>query len=230
MTDISIQHRPGLEHHIHQGMAWLSASAEGENTAAISYAAFELRLAVERLAVHYWATLLDRKPEDHDLRDIESFKRVEHRIYELAGHQREIDGHFEFMRVVLGALKINTPLDTPKIGRLSKYWHDCSEFCHIAWPLSCSIPEMRKTAFSILTDVAQSLSTQVASLGWPVLKDAAFAELRRRFLAGELKADDVLAYVKRTGLWAKVEYTDGTPSHFVGEPVPPSVSEDTQKV
>ena len=55
----------------------MSASGAGENTAALSHAAFELRLAVERLAAHYWATLLDRKPEEQDLREIESFKRVE---------------------------------------------------------------------------------------------------------------------------------------------------------
>jgi hypothetical protein len=206
-------------------VAWLSASAEGENTAALSYAAFELRFAVERLAVHYWAALLDRKPEEHDLRDIESFKRVERRIYELAGHQKEIDGHFEFMRVVLGAMKIDMPLHTPKIGELSRFWHECSELCHIAWPLSCSAPELRKIAFTTLTEISVSLSAHVSSLGWPVLKDAAFAELRKRFIAGAATADDVLAHVQRTGLWARAEFTDGKPSEFVGEPVAPSVCE-----
>ena len=53
-----------------------SANGAGENTAALSHAAFELRTALERLAVHYWATLLDRKPEEQDLREIASFKRV----------------------------------------------------------------------------------------------------------------------------------------------------------
>jgi len=226
MVDVSTQHKPELAHHIRQGMAWLSASAEGENTAALSYAAFELRLAVERLAVHYWAAVLDRKLEEHDLRDIESFKRVEHRIYQLAGHQRQIDAHFEFMRIVLGAMKIDMPLHAPKIGELSKYWHKCSELCHIAWPLSCSVREVRKTAFSALTEVAQSLSTQVAGLGWPVLKDAAFADLRSRFIAGEATADDVLAHVRRTGLWAQAEFADGTPPQFVGKPVLPDASED----
>ena len=79
MTDVGTHHQPGLAHHVRQGVAWLSASGEGENTAALSYAAFELRFAVERLAVHYWATLLDRKPEEQDLREIESFKRIERR-------------------------------------------------------------------------------------------------------------------------------------------------------
>lgn len=110
MADVSTQHNPDLAHHVRQGIAWLSASAEGENTAALSYAAFELRFAIERLAVHYWRALLNRKPEEQDFRDIESFKRVERRIYALAGHQREIDAHFEFMRIVFGAMKIDAPL------------------------------------------------------------------------------------------------------------------------
>ena len=220
MPDVGIHHQPNLAHHVHQGVAWLSASGEGENTAALSYAAFELRFAVERLAVHYWATLLDHKPEEQDLREIESFKRVERRIYELAGHQREIDGHFAFMRVVFGAMKIDMPFHTPQIGALSKYWHECSELCHIAWPLSCTVPEVRTAAFSMLIEVAEALSAHVQSLGWPVLKDAAFAELRNRFIAGEATAEDVLAHVQRTGIWARAEYTDRRSPHFVGEPVP----------
>lgn len=126
MADISTHHKPDLAHHIRQGIAWLSASAEGEDTAALSYAAFELRFAIERLAVHYWRVLLNRKPAEQDLRDIESFKRIKGRIYELAGHQKEIDGHFEFTRVVLRAMKIDATLHTPQIGRLSSHWHECT--------------------------------------------------------------------------------------------------------
>jgi hypothetical protein len=85
MPDVSTHHQPDLAHHVRQAVAWLAASAEGENTAALSYAAFELRFAVERLGIHYWAALLDRKVEEQDLLDIESFKRVERRIYELGG-------------------------------------------------------------------------------------------------------------------------------------------------
>ena len=77
MPDVGIHRRPELAHHVRQGVAWMSATGEGENTAALSYAAFELRFAVEGRAARYWATLLDRKPEKQDLREIESYKRVE---------------------------------------------------------------------------------------------------------------------------------------------------------
>jgi hypothetical protein len=220
MPDVNMRHQLGLAHHVHQGMAWLSTSNEGENTAALSYAAFELRFAVERLAVHYWATLLDRKLEEKELRDIRSFKGIENRIYELAGHQHEIDGHFAFMRIISRAMKITTEFHTPKIGALAKYWHGCSELCHIAWPLSCTAPEARMAAFSMLTEVAEVLSVHVRSLGWPVLKNAEFAALRDRFIADEATEEDVLTYIRQIGIWAKVEYTDGRESQFFGEPVP----------
>jgi len=227
MPDVGTHHQPHLAHHIQQGTAWLSASEGSEKTAALSYSAFELRFAVERLAIHYWADLLDRRLEEQDLRDIESFKRVERRIYDLAGHQKEIDGHFDFMRIVLSAMKIDMPLHTPKIGALSKYWHECSELCHIAWPLSCALPEARKAAYSALTEIAEALAAHVQSLGWPVVRDAAFADLRNRFIAGDSTTEDVLSYIKRTGLWARAEFTDGRAPQFVGEPVPPIAPENT---
>ena len=189
--------------------------------AALSYAALELRFAVERLAIHYWASLLDRRPEEEDLRDIESFKRVERRIYELGGHQREIDEHFAFMRIVLGAIKIDAPFHTPNIGMLSKYWHECSEFCHIAWTLSCAAPEARTAAYAALTEIAGTLSDHVQSLGWPVLKDEAFVNLRNRFITGAATAEDVVAHLQRTGLWGRAEFTDGRAPQFVGEPLSP---------
>ena len=128
------------------------------------------------------------------------------------------------MRIVLGIMKIDMTLHTPKIGKLSKYWHECNELCHIAWPLSCSEVVVRKIAYATLTEVSQSLSAHVSSLGWPVLKDAAFAELRNRFIAGEATPNDVLAHVQQTGIWARATFTDGTPPQFVDEAVARSAS------
>lgn len=221
MANINTQHKTDLAHHLRQGTAWLAASANGEHTAALSYSAFELRFAVERLAVHHWAILLDRPIEENDMRDIEKFSRVQNRVYELAGHQKEIDGHFAFMRIVLDAMKIDIPLITPKIGELARCWHECSELCHIAWPLSCSATEVRKAAFLRLTEIAQSLATQVSSLGWPALRDAAFQALRNDFITGKASADDVLSYIRERGIWARAEFPDGRPSQFIGEAVPP---------
>ena len=219
--DVASRHVADLAHHVRQAKAWLSASGEGEHTAAISYAALELRYAVERLAIQYWATLLNREVEEADLRDVRSFKSVERRIYELAGHQKEIDGHFAFMRIILEQLKIDLLLHTPQIGELSSYWHECSELCHIGWPLASTQLELRQHAFTKLTEIERSLETHATSLGWPVIEDQGLLELRSRFVAGEATADDIVAYLKQIGLWARQTFPDGRPSQFVGTSVPP---------
>lgn len=219
--DIRTCHQNDLEHHAFQAEAWLGSSANGENTAALSYAALELRYATERLLVHYWATLLNRPLKGSDFDKIKSFQGLQAEIYELGGHQREINAHFEFMRIFFGAIKFDAPVVTPHIGKLTSLWHTCSEVCHIAWVLACTVPELRAETFKALSDGVELVHTLASSLGWPMPKDREFSDLRRRFVAGEATEDDVLAYMKRVGVWAKVEYPDGRPSEFVGEAIPP---------
>ena len=113
------------------------------------------------------------------------------------------------------------------MGKLSNFWRECSNLCHIGWPLACSVPDVRKIATAGLTEMSESLSAYVSSLGWPVLQESAFAELRNRFIAGKASAEDVLAHIQQTGLWARAEFPDGTPSRFIGEPVPPSAPPGT---
>lgn len=223
MPDIATHHKLELSHHVRQGMAWLSTSNGGENTTALSYAALELRFAVERIAVHYWMLLLDRELEASDLADMTSFKTIERRIYELAGNQLKINKHFAFVRLVLNAMKIDWPLHTPKIGDLSRHWTTCSNHCHIAWPLSCADPETRTDAFNKLTQVADALPAHVESLGWPVLREISFSELREKFIAGEASEADVLASLQLKGIWAQLVYPDGREPHCVGEPIAPKV-------
>ena len=227
MQEIRTKHQVALSHHVHQGDAWLAQSSEGENTAALSYAALEYRFATERLAIHYWGTLLNGKVEDKDLKDIKSFKRVETRIYELGGHQREINAHFEFMRIVLKELKVNVPFETPQIGMLSNAWHECSELCHVAWPLASMVPDLRQKAFTTLTAISKLLTAQIGSLGWPILHEKEFEKLKEAFVAGTAKREEIIAHLKKIGVWARAEFPDGSAS-FVGEPIPPSAQEEPE--
>lgn len=212
-----------LRHHVVQGAAWLQQSDHGTNTTALSYAAFEFRLAIERLAVHYWTQLLGRRPEAEDLHDIRSFKRIEQRIYALGGHQREINGHFEFMQYVLNLLEIKGALVTPNLGRLTDQWHRCSELCHIGWTLSCSVPQIQSAALQTLKNIEEFLTEQINGLAsWPIIHDPAFADLRDRYVAGEVNSNDIKAYLEKIGLWTRVQYKDGRPSEFVGKPIAPN--------
>ena len=98
MIDLPGDRSLGLDHHIVLGSQWLEASDEGKKTTYLSYAAFEFRLAIERLAVHYWAELKGDDLKDEDIRDIQSFKRLEKKLFALAGNQLQIDRHYEFVR------------------------------------------------------------------------------------------------------------------------------------
>ena len=57
MEVISPVRAMNIEHHLEQASVWLSSCEKGANTTFLSYAAFELRLATERLALQYWSSL-----------------------------------------------------------------------------------------------------------------------------------------------------------------------------
>jgi len=225
-VQIATKHKPALIHHVDQAAAWLEESTNGSSTSALSYAALELRYAVERLAIHYWYALLGRPLRDGDLRDTSSFKVLEGKIYELAGHQQKIELHFAFMRIFMSELKIEIPLETPQIGQLSSAWHDCSEVCHVGWPLASDAEGLAEVTFARLREIERTLRKYVASLGWPVLSEPEMLSLRDRFLCGQASDDDIRAHMRKVGVWAKVDYPDGRPSHFIGQAIPPASSVD----
>ena len=196
---IAKNHAASLEHHLIQADAWLTASAQGEYTTALSYAALELRFAIERIAAHYWLALLGRPAVAKDFDEIRSFKRIERRIYALAGQQDKINRHYEFVRILCTALSIGIPLCTLDVGRLSHAWHDCSELCHIAWPLVSSTAGVGAQAYKQLLDIHIMLQGLVHGMGWPSVAEGQFGDLRDRYVAGSASADDVRSHIHAIG-------------------------------
>ncbi|WP_158885189.1 hypothetical protein [Rhodanobacter sp. L36] len=223
MINIQSQYSPEAADHLARGRAWLTESSSGDNCAAIAYAALELRFAIERLTVSYWYSLRNQEIQARDLHEIRSFKRVEKRIYELGGHQKEINGNFEFMRIMLEALKIDRPCETPKMGEIASHWHVCSEYCHIGWPLASIAPEVKSAAFVELTEVSESLLRYVTSFGWPVFRDQATIHLRDKFVRGEISSEDVLDHFRKTGLYAVEKPAGDKVARFMGIAVPPQL-------
>ncbi len=223
MTKILKSCKTDIYHHITQGSTWLQKSAHGMNTAILAYAAFELRLAIERLAIHYWVQLLGRKLEEKDLSVMESFKRVENQIYELAGHQKEINKTVDFMNVVMETLEIPIDLQPPNIGLLSNSWRTCSQFCHISWTLhSTNAPEIQQNSFKQLQNIRDSLQFQAESITrWPRIRDPDFDNLRKRYIAGEAGSNDIREFLCTRGSWARYEPTNGDKKKFTGRAIPP---------
>lgn len=222
MPPLSLQRKPALNYHYEEGRAWLENSAVGANTTALSYAAFEFRLAIERIGLQYWNALIPDGLEVNDLREARSFKRIENRIYQLAGHQKEIDMRFEFGRIVLALLKIDLLLVTPNLRQLSRFWHECSEVCHVAWSLASLNREFAKKSYEALEAICEFLREQVNGLlTWGTVVDSPFRELEAKFVAGQATAEDVRRHLEERGVWARIEYNDGRPSAFIGEAIPP---------
>lgn len=226
MTRIANLYQPDLKQRIQQGIAWLERSSMGAKTTALSYAALELRYAIEQLALGHWYELIGRKITPENEGDVDSYKGLEARIRKIAGHQLAIDRHFEFTRIMMGELKIPMPLHTPQLGKLKTHWHTCSKICHLGWPLSSNRPGVATTTYRELCDVAETLKQHHDSLGWPVISDPAFVELRRRFIDGHATTDDIVALMRKVGVHAQVVFPDGRPVRMLGEAVPPEGSPD----
>lgn len=224
-VNLQLVRSAGLRHHVSQGSAWLAASSDGINTAALSYSAFEFRLAIERIGLQYWKDLLGSSIQASDFKDLRSFKTLENRIYELAGHQKQIDDHFRFVRVLLRHLQIDNPLPTPNLAALSKRWHECSELCHIAWTLAAMHPPAVAAAHQALRETEELLEQHVGGLIWPSIIEPDFLALRSRFIAGDADESDVLDYLKQKGVYAVYKPNDGSPASFVGQAITPEKDE-----
>ena len=222
MPDFEIQmaHVQTREHHVKQGDVWLAASDGGLKTAAISYAALEFRYAIERLAVQY-LEILHLHGTGVTFGDTWKFDVVRRRIIEVAGHEGKINLQFEFMRIVLREMRIDQVLHSPQLGLLQSKWHECSAYCHVAWPLDSSVPEMRQQAFGRLTYTSAVIWQHVNSLDWPRLIDKNIVELRDRFADGSATELDVQTYIRRTGVYATHMPLGGGSTEFIGTAVPP---------
>lgn len=219
-------HSPEIAHHVRQARSWLGESDDGRKTAALSYAALEARYAIERLALEYWVRLLNRQLTPAEAQLSMTYSKLQQRIYDLAGHQKEIDGTFAFMRAVFNVAKIPAKLPTPHLGNLAEAWHTCSEICHIGWAIGSGAPGVAEESFSVLTEICQLLDPLVdeEAAGWPIVQEANFAALRDRFIAGKATEADVKAHAEKNGLWARQYDASGRPVRFIGEAIPPLVA------
>jgi len=61
---------------IEEGKAWLEIANRGKNTTALSYAAFEFRLAIERIVLQYWSALAPGGVEEITFQSTRSYKSI----------------------------------------------------------------------------------------------------------------------------------------------------------
>jgi hypothetical protein len=213
-----------IGYHCAEAELWLAASNSGVNTTPLSYAAFELRLEIERIAVELLLRIQGGRLLPEDVHSLGTFRRLEDRIYELAGHQRAIDRKVEFINLMLTALQLEQPLQRIHVGDLKEAWHDCSKLCHVEWSLIVDSPtsaEVADEAFGIISDIQRRVRSIVDNgVTWFKLADQSFADLQERYVSGQVDAEYVRTWFAERGLWSTITGPDGAVS-FVGVPIPP---------
>jgi len=225
MIPTSWNREKNIDYHYFEGKKWLSKSHNGERSTALAYAAFEFRLALERIIFQYWYILKSDDIKDKDINDIRSFKTMQNRIYEISGYQKIINKKFEFARIPLEMLKIKPTLITPDFGKMHKNWSDCSELCHLGWTLVADDKKIVKEQYITLTNISIFLTDCINGLvSWVKIKDQAHKELEEQFVNEEISTDQVREKLRKKGLWARTEFENNAqPNEFIGEAVPPTI-------
>lgn len=220
----SLTRQAAIGYHLAEGEAWLAASSSGEHTTLLSYAAFELRLEIERVALELLARMQRLTAEDWNT--LQSFGKMEARIYQLEGHQRQLDRKIELSNLMLEALQLHWRLQPINLGELRRAWHECSELCHITWSLIAATPaaeSARQGVFGGLLKVQATLRSIVdRGIAWPKLEDPSFVELQERFINEQATKSDILEWFASHGLWARTVTPDGT-ADFTEIAIPPPV-------
>jgi len=218
----SLTRRSQIGYHVAEAEAWLDASENGARTTLLAYAAFELRLEIERIALELLARIRGDQLLAEHYATIRSFDRMERRIYDLEGHQLELDLKVAFLNVLLEQLKLETRIQPINLGRLRRSWHECSELCHVSWSLLVDSPNQGSVIadkYLAMSEIRQFVRTIVDNgIGWPRIADPTFADLQARYVARTANDDDVRAWARERGIYA-TETKSGV-TEFVGVPVP----------
>ena len=219
---VSLTRRSQIGYHVAEAEAWLDACENGARTTLLAYAAFELRLEIERIAIELLARIRGDQLLAEDYAAIRSFDRMERRIYDLEGHQLELDRKVAFSNVLLEQLKVETRIQAINLGRLRRSWHESSELCHVSWSLLADSPNQEAIIadkYRAMSEIRQFVRAIIdKGIGWPRIADPTFADLQERYATGTANDDDVRAWTRERGIYA-TESKSGV-TEFVGTPVP----------
>ena len=216
-----------LTFHHEQGCTWLDLSETGTYTSPLVYAAFEFRLALERLAFEILRHGVAGDIDEDDLKAMDSFGATEARIYARLGHQRAIDRQIEFINIVLELANTSVRITPFHIGTIRRHWHNCSALCHIQWTIGShfELDRFRAEALGDLAEARDYLATQFqAMISWPRIDQPEWVNLRDSYVAGTVEEAGVRARLGAVGVYGVIEKPDGT-KVFANEFAPPKPQE-----
>lgn len=228
---LSLDRAFDIGHHVAQARAWLDASDNGRHAAAISYAAFEVRLAAERVCMQYYVKLVDSKEAKASPSDLR-FRRMKERIFATVGHQKRINKQFDFLRALLRLLRVEATAPTPDLNRLTAIWDDCSEACHVFWNLASATNPPRPD-YKLHDDLAQYIDElgayTAATAWWMHIHEPSMELLCERYAAGDLDDEGLRSELGKKGAFATYVARDGR-SQVFGTPIAPQDGGDASDV
>ena len=225
MIPVSWNREKDLYYHFYEGKKWLIKSNEGTRSTALSYSAFEFRLALERIIFQYWYKLKEDNLVNKDIDDIKSFKTMQNKIYEISGHQKIINKRFEFARIPLEMLQIKKNLITPSFGKMHDFWMKCSELCHVSWTIIiCNGNNaIMKEQYEMLLETSNFINESINGLvSWSKIVSQPLKAMEKDFLEGKINKEHVEEELRKSGLWSRVEFKDDPKrNQFLGVAIPP---------
>ena len=197
--------------HFLQGEEWLNFCEQGQLSRPLSYAGFEFRLALERLAIELLLRIRNGKFESEDQKYLHKVDNINNRIREIAGNQLEIDRKVDFMNLVMAKARIPFRIAKINLGQLAKHWHSCSDLCHISWTVVSKDTNFRESAYQMLVQTHEFLANTYKSVvTWFDLQEKLFVDLQTAFVSGEIGVDEVEQKLDETGVWGLYIAPDGT--------------------
>jgi hypothetical protein len=127
MPPLSLSRHLGLDYHVAEARAWLGLGTDGQAFTPLAYAGFELRLAIERILLQYLYSSDPAGLKTEALRL--TGKKLERRIYQVAGNQRQVDARIRVVEILFEMLGKPGTLARPRLGDLARDWEYCSGFC-----------------------------------------------------------------------------------------------------
>lgn len=220
----SLTRNSRIGYHLAEAESWLAASGGGAHSTPLAYAAFELRLETERIALELVVRIRGSTLAPTDLAAIREFKKIENRIYELEGHQLTLNRKIALINATLEALEIDWRVQSINLGSLRDGWHKCSDLCHVTFSLLADSTESARIvadAYQNLCGIQRYLREIVdGGISWPQIADSAFVDLQARYVRGDIDDEAVRSWFKGRGLWAQKLLPDGS-MHFEGVAIPP---------
>ena len=148
-------------YHCMLGQKWRRFGEHDKNHNALVYAAFEFRLAIERIVFELYALIRSLKDiPDDEVDKYENITNLITYIMEIVESQKNLYRLLKFNSIWFHeVIPYPSEISIPDISVLKKYWHGLSDYCHmqIKPTATWESPDWINKSYSLLNEVEKYL-------------------------------------------------------------------------